>query len=208
MSVTPWLTEALAGVMLVTAAYAATRLLTAWSWHRRLHYDVEVTHVLMGAAMAGMLAPALDTGVAGTWEVVFGTLAVWFTWKTALCLVRGDQANGGDAHPHRATHYFSHAVMSYGMLYMYLTPMARPGAAAATAMPAGTGAPSGAVLLSLVLVMVLLASAAFEIDSAHRLFAATLSTTGGGRLWLAPRLGVASHVAMCLTMGYSLILLH
>lgn len=61
--------------MLVTVGYAATRLILSRSWRRRVHHDVEVTHVLMGAAMAGMLAPMFMSGGSATkWDAALLSL--------------------------------------------------------------------------------------------------------------------------------------
>ena len=54
--------------MLLTAAYCAGRLTVAWMWRRATHADVDVAHVAMGVAMAGMLLPSLRTLSPGVWE--------------------------------------------------------------------------------------------------------------------------------------------
>jgi hypothetical protein len=64
-----WLVGLLAAVMIATAVYCASRLAAAWRRRRPTGYDVDVAHVLMGAAMAGMLVPrapgALSASPAG-----------------------------------------------------------------------------------------------------------------------------------------------
>jgi len=88
MTVPTWLSDSLTGTALAVAAYAVTRLIAAWSWNRRPHYDVDITHVLMGTAMAGMLSPALNVRPVGAWETVFGVVAAWFSWTTARCVLQ------------------------------------------------------------------------------------------------------------------------
>ena len=54
-----WLGWLFAVVMLGTAAYCAVRLVVAWRSRRPTGYAVDLTHILMGSAMAGMLVPSL-----------------------------------------------------------------------------------------------------------------------------------------------------
>ena len=53
-----WLADSFAALMLLTALYCAGRLVVTRTWRRPTGQDVDLVHVLMGVAMAGMLAPA------------------------------------------------------------------------------------------------------------------------------------------------------
>ena len=45
--------------------------------------DIDVAHLLMAIAMAGMLAASLQTLPNGAWEVIFGVLTAWFAYRVA-----------------------------------------------------------------------------------------------------------------------------
>ena len=54
------------------SVYCIGRLALAQHWAGRNHVDVNVSHVLMGAAMVGMLVPRWKVLPDGLWELVFG----------------------------------------------------------------------------------------------------------------------------------------
>ena len=62
-----WLADSFAALMLLTALYCAARLVLARTRRRPTERDVDLVHVLMGVAMAGLLAPRvlLLAGAAG-----------------------------------------------------------------------------------------------------------------------------------------------
>jgi hypothetical protein len=64
----------LAAVMIVTAGYCMTRLAGARLRRRPTVPDLDISHVVMGVAMAGLLVPRLGVLPDGTWEAVFGVL--------------------------------------------------------------------------------------------------------------------------------------
>jgi Domain of unknown function (DUF5134) len=92
-----WLLDILSALMLVVAAVSATRLVTAWFPANRLSVadptgsrssprgsggaDTDIAHLLMGIAMAGMLAPSVKTLPPHAWEAIFGLLTAWFGWR-------------------------------------------------------------------------------------------------------------------------------
>jgi hypothetical protein len=84
-----WLGWLLAVVMLGTAAYCAGRLAVAWRSRRPTGYAVDLTHVLMGTAMAGMLVPELGFAPAGLWQVTFAVTGCWFAAPAVRSLTRG-----------------------------------------------------------------------------------------------------------------------
>jgi len=122
-----WILDIFAALMLVVAAASAARLLAARPWQRGTAIsDVDISHLLMGIAMAGMLASSLTTLPNTGWEVVFGVLTAWFAYR-----VVGDiRASGVRAL--FGGHCAPHLVHSGAMLYMYL-------ALTAPAMTGGSG---------------------------------------------------------------------
>jgi Domain of unknown function (DUF5134) len=84
-----WLGWLFAVVMLGTAAYCAGRLAVAWRSRRPTGYAVDLTHVLMGTAMAGMLVPELGFAPAALWQVTFAATGCWFAVHAVRSLTRG-----------------------------------------------------------------------------------------------------------------------
>lgn len=249
--------DTLAAVMLATAAYCAARLVAAKAWNRTTHYDVDVGHVLMGVAMAGMLVASLHTLPAGVWEVVFASLTAWFAAQVVRFVLLHGVRGWDDDHLHHASHYVTHLAMAAAMLYMFL--VRTPAPAMSMSGSAGTSSATASGL-PLVLAFILLVAAVWYADSLTRFTRrsravgalagaagdATLLPMTAGRLdaagdgaqgdlevpvgvggvssaapvrawgdvlcsgderWLAPRLEIATHIAMCVTMGYMLILM-
>jgi hypothetical protein len=234
-----WLNDFFAAVMLVVALYSAGRLIAARAWSRPIHVDIDVAHILMGVAMAGMFAASLNPIGSGVWEVVFSLLGLWFLWRCYQFLVDPRTGFGYEEHVHRLSRRLIHLVMSSSMLYMYLA--AAPvvaGSGGAMAMGA-TGSTSRFVGLPLLFLISLLASGIWELDGIERfrpseaprepvaahaaghrsvreLDGAPAVGAGPGQPgpaaaplnpWLAPRLEGASHIAMCITMAYALVLM-
>ena len=75
-----WLAYSFAVVMVVVSLYCVGWLIAARARSRQNHMDVNVSHVAMGLAMAGMLVPRLKVLPDGVWEAVFVAIALWFTW--------------------------------------------------------------------------------------------------------------------------------
>src|SRR5580692_9762059 len=151
--------------MLAVAAYSTGRLVAAHRWSRPTHRDVEAAHILMGTAMAGMLVSDLNPLPVGVWEGVFSTLAGWFIWRCYQFVRDPSTGLGYDQNVHRLSRRLIHLVMSLAMLYMYLA--AAPGAAGSggsMAMGAASGATTDFVLLPLVFLVALFASAIWELD--------------------------------------------
>ena len=212
-----YLVDVFAGVMAAVSVYCAARLVAARRWHRHIRVDINVAHVAMGVAMAGMLVSPLDVVPHGWWEAVFVVLGAWFAWRSVRFVVRG-VGDGGDRDLHHVSHDLTHLVMAGGMLYMYLGPGAA--GSGAMAMGAGTGAQ---VLVPLACIGALAVSAVWHVDdlSRARAFASLGAVSGTGAAQgpvagamgagpgapaLAPRLESLCHVAMCVTMGFMLVL--
>jgi hypothetical protein len=176
MTAPVWLAGTLAGVMIATAAYCLGRIAAARRWQRWTSYDVDGIHVLMGVAMAGMLAPRLNplTGsgwARNGWEVLFGAAAFWFAWQA----VRGRHHRAAAATSATA-HHLQHLLACGAMVYMFLAVVpatagndtAGNGAASmAMGGPAGRGLPgpgSGVPALALVLALGLLGYVIWTTD--------------------------------------------
>jgi hypothetical protein len=227
--------------MIAVSIYCSVRLITSRALRRRINVDVNVAHVTMGVAMAGMLVPALTTLPTGVWEAVFVGLAGWFSWQSVRFLAR-HLGQSGEHDLHHVSHYLTHLVMSCAMLYMYLAaPTGGATSAGGMSMGGATGATANFVGLPLFFLVVLCVSAVWHIDSLSLPFSneptlvsaigANELTRGGERSipqgqtmlaqrlspsvgpdlsdrpFLAPRLEMACHIAMCVTMGYMLILM-
>ncbi|MGH3195863.1 MAG: DUF5134 domain-containing protein [Streptosporangiaceae bacterium] len=113
-----WILDIFAAVMLVVAAVSAARLLAARPWRQEAQRaalaDVDVAHLLMAIAMAGMLTASLQTLPNGAWEVIFGVLTAWFAYR----VVRDAQASGVRALA--GGHCAPHLIHAAAMLYMFL----------------------------------------------------------------------------------------
>jgi hypothetical protein len=233
-----WLNDAFAAVMLAVALYSAGRLVAARAWSRPIHVDIDVAHILMGVAMAGMLVSRLDPIGSGVWEVVFSLLGLWFLWRCYQFLVDPGTGFGYEEHVHRLSRRLIHLVMSSSMLYMYLAAAPATGSGGVMAMGA-TGSTSRLVALPLLFLVSLLASGIWELDGIERFrptgapreplpaYAGSHRPVGGPEgapeateghnqvgpgahplnPWLAPRLEGVSHIAMCITMAYALVLM-
>jgi hypothetical protein len=110
-----WVLDILAALMLVVAAVNAARIGLARPWQKgAVVSDTDVSYLLMGIAMAGMLASGLTTLPNGAWEVIFALLTVWFGYR----VVRDARTNGLRALA--GGHCAPHLVHSAAMLYMFL----------------------------------------------------------------------------------------
>jgi hypothetical protein len=201
MAAPAWLTGVFAALMLTVAAYCAGRLVAARRWRRPTEVDTDVGHVLMGAAMAGMLVARLRILPAATWEAVFAVGAAWFAWQLLHSRRRTP------ATPWRCLHPAPHLAECIAMLYMFLAlppPLARRGAAAGMAAMTASGSRFSVLALLLALCMF-----GYVVRVADRLPLRASAPAGirPGSGALAPRCAALCKIAMGLTMGYMLILL-
>jgi uncharacterized protein DUF5134 len=112
-----WILNIFAAIMLVVAAMSGARLVAARPWRGgrgAALADIDVAHLLMAIAMAGMLAGSLRTLPNGAWEVIFGVLTVWFASR----VVRDMQVSGVRALA--GGHCAPHLIHAASMLYMFL----------------------------------------------------------------------------------------
>jgi Domain of unknown function (DUF5134) len=212
-----WVTGAFAVVMVAVSTYCATRIVLARRLGRTLHYDVNFAHVAMGLGMAGMLSPGLNVLPDGVWEALFSALAAWFVWRAVHFIQRHGFAGRSNDRVHGISHYLTHLVMSCSMLYMYF-------AASPERVVPGGGMAMGAnpatadfLVLPLAFVVILGISAVWHVDALSRFSTPAFATVGGGTTgvagagadprWLAPRLEMGCHIAMCIAMAFMLVLL-
>ncbi len=110
-----WILDIFAALMLVVAAVSAGRLVVARPWRQRAALaDIDVAHLLMAIAMAGMLTASLQTLSNGAWEIIFGVLTAWFAYRVVRdARVSGVRALAGG-------HCAPHLIHAAAMLYMFL----------------------------------------------------------------------------------------
>jgi hypothetical protein len=220
MSVPSWLYYLFGGLMLAVAAYCLTLLVLGLGTNRPAGRDVEISHVFMGVAMAGMFVGQWAFGRSAMWEIIFGALMVWFIVQSIQSVQR---------YGFHLPHALIHAVMNFAMLLMYWFPM---GASASGAM--SMSASSGPKLdpgLAFLVAFILLASAVFTLASPNKGAShfgshapawaiASLAGAAGGTSEDAPSPALAvegvvatpwlvdlSHVVMCIAMGFMLLLM-
>lgn len=230
-----WLGYSFAVAMLAVSLYCIGRLVLAKRLGRHNHYDVSAGHVVMGVGMAGMLVPRWNWLPTGLLEVLFGIIGLYFLAMSARFVVAHGWRGTDDAHAHHVSHYLIHMLMAAAMLYMYWLGMpvrAGSGMGGATMSMSGPAVGAGDPSLTLAFMLILFASAAVEMDKLVRYSPGgdlAFAVAGGGAVaggragasaaggsvpgtevavpWLAPRLEIACHVAMCVTMGYMLMLM-
>jgi hypothetical protein len=224
MSTPSWLYYLFGVLMLAIAAYCVTLLVLGAATRRPAGRDVELSHVFMGMAMAGMFVGRWAFGRSAIWEIIFAALMVWFLVATVQSVLRWGL---------HLPHALIHALMNFAMLLMYWFPMGAPPASGSMSMSsasAGTRLDPG---LAFVIAFTLFASAIFTLASpikgrshfgshapAYALSGTTLGRARGGlpdqdesavaeieEVVAAPWLVDVSHVVMCIAMGFMLILM-
>lgn len=165
-----WLGAAWAVVTMAVGGYSLARLVVAVPLGRRTHVDLDAGHVLMTVAMVGMFVPGWRTLPDGAWEGTFLVVGLWCAGRAGLFLARGRPAIPGATPGPHLRHLAVHGVMAFAMVYMdAVSPAAgHAGGAPGMAMSSGAGVPS----LTLLLVVVLLASAVWQLNGVDRLVAA------------------------------------
>jgi Domain of unknown function (DUF5134) len=156
-----WLADALAVVMIATAAYCFSRLVAAWRWQRRTDYDVDGVHIVMGVAMAGMLVPRLNPFWDSGWEVIFAAAVAWFGWQT-IRGYRNELAVGR----RWVAHHLQHVVACGAMLYMFLAvaPARAGSSGSGMAMGGSSGSTTTFPTLALVLTLALVGYVIWTAD--------------------------------------------
>jgi Domain of unknown function (DUF5134) len=124
-----WLAGVLAAAMILIAVYCAGRLVASRLWRRPTALDSDGLHLVMGVAMAGMIAPQLGLLPGSVWEGVFGAAATWFALR-ATRIGRGRAAGGWRCH-----YPVPHVVECGAMIYMLLAARGTRAGTPGTAMP-------------------------------------------------------------------------
>ena len=224
MTPTPsWLYYLFAVAMLAVAAYGLVLLAVSVATRRTAGWDVDIAHIFMGVSMAGMFVADWAFGPSAIWELIFTVLLVWFLVQSIQSVI---------AFGIHLTHYLIHAAMSFAMLLMYVFPVgARPRSdvdvdgvvvecedRSRAQPPAGrsrsshppssrwprrTRVPPITARTARAYAMSGAAGGTVEAPSGPD------SSTGRGAVGLitAPWLEDASHVVMCVGMGFMLILM-
>ena len=225
MSTPSWLYYFFGVLMLAIAAYCISLIILAAMTNRPAGRDVEVSHVFMGVAMAGMFVGRWSFGPSGIWEIIFGALMIWFLVASIQSIQRWGL---------HLPHALIHALMNLAMLLMYWFPMgtSSSGSMAMSSSPAGGGAKLDPGL-GFALTFILLASAVFTLASpvkgrshfgSHAPAYAMSGSIRGARpecgpggvsssvleveeALAAPWLVDVSHAVMCVAMAFLLILM-
>ncbi|HEX6451715.1 MAG TPA: DUF5134 domain-containing protein [Trebonia sp.] len=225
-----WLPDTFAAVMLVMAAYCAVRLAVAGVRRRETEADTDGMHLVMGAAMAGMLAPGLSFVTPAAWTAVFSAAAAWFAWQAVR--VRRGLGTGRWRCPYPVPHLAESLAMVY-MVMAVRTP-AGPEAGAGMAGMGGAAVPARAPELAVVFTVFMVGYVAWLGDrfssvgaavvvgpgSTSATAAAAKAATGSvdgvparaahaGGCWpeLAPRGACCSKIVMAIVMAYMLMVM-
>jgi hypothetical protein len=195
------LANSLAALMLATALYCIGHLIASWVHGRDAEPDVDLIHVAMGVAMAGMLVAAFDPSANVGWGVAFAVCAAWFAVR-GLRAVRHPQVRS------HGPHHVQHVLACGAMVYVFARSSV-PAAEAAGSMPAMHHGPNAVAasapsITALVLTVVLLCYAGWNVAE---LVAAQRRSTrlDGNATMLAPRLAIGCSIAMSVTMSYMLL---
>jgi hypothetical protein len=161
VSVPAWLLDIFAAVMLLVAAVSAARLAIAWRAGRRADpdADIDVSHLLMGLAMAGTLVVSLSTLPAAAWEVIFGALTTWFAYRVAR-----EYRSGRGLRALVSEHHAPHLLHSAAMLYMFLALRPPASSAGSAGMPGMSAAGLRLPTLALVFAFLLCAYVVADLD--------------------------------------------
>jgi hypothetical protein len=197
MLIPAWILDIFAAIMLAVAVVSAARLITARAWRRGdPDADIDVAHLLMSIAMAGMLTASLATLPDRAWEAVFAVLTAWFVYQV------GQDARVSGARAVVSGHHAPHLVHSAAMLYMFLA--LTPAAAGGGSGMAGMGASSGPAMrtlslptVALIFAFLLAGYAVRDLDRLsgpaagghHDLAVAGIAPAGGALAGASPRAG-------------------
>jgi hypothetical protein len=221
MSTPSWLYYLFGVLMLAVAAYCLTLLILSVATNRPAGRDVEISHIFMGVAMAGMFVGQWAFGRSAVWEIIFGALLIWFLVES----IQSVRTYGL-----HLPHALIHAVMNFAMLLMYWFPMGS--STGAMSMSASTTGPKLDSGVAFVVAFILFASAIFTLASpnkgashfgshapAYAMVGASESDgpevhseVGTGAVLVddvvaTPWLVDLSHVVMCIAMGFMLLLM-
>ena len=198
-----WILDILAGLMLAVAAVSAARLTAAPPGRGGLA-DVDVAHVLMAVAMAGMLVPSLATLPATAWAAVFGLMTAWFAWRV------GHDARASGVRALAGGHCVPHLAHSGAMLYMFLAQAAPVSGRAMSGMGGSAARTLEYPTLAFVFTLILAGYSVWDIDqlSGPRYGLVGVPLGSGLRaLLLSPGTAVACRVLMGVSMALMLVIM-
>jgi hypothetical protein len=221
MSTPSWLYYLFGVLMLAVAAYCLNLLILSVVTKRSAGRDVEISHVFMGVAMAGMFVGQWAFGQSAVWEIIFAILLIWFLVQSIQSVRQ---------YGLHLPHALIHVVMNFAMLLMYWFPMgSSPVAMSMSSSATGPKLDSG---VAFALALILFASAIFTLASpnkgashfgshapAYLVAGAAGSVTPEGHIGdpssvgaieevvATPQLVDMSHAVMCLAMGFMLLLM-
>jgi hypothetical protein len=157
-----WLAGIFAAVIILTAAYSASRLAVSRLQGRATEFDADALHAVMGAAMAGMLVPRLNVLPGGVWAAVFGIAAAWFGWHALRARDAGEPAGSRSRYP------VPHLIECVAMVYMLLPVdgprSARRGAGMAMTGMGASAHPGSFAALAVVLALFMLGYVVWTTD--------------------------------------------
>ena len=163
MSEPSWLAGAFAAVMILTAAYSASRLALSRLRGRATEFDADALHAVMGAAMAGMLVPRLNVLPDSAWMAVFSIGAAWFGWHAVRA--RGARTSGGSLGRFPVPHLIECVAMLYMLLPLHGSRPAYGGAGMAMAGMGASAASAGSFpALAVVLALFMLGYIVWTTD--------------------------------------------
>jgi hypothetical protein len=173
-----WLAGILAAVMILTAAYSASRLAISRLRRRATEPDTDALHAAMGAAMAGMLVPRLNVLPNGVWAAVFGIAAAWFGWHAVR--TRGPVTAAGSPSRFRVPHLIECVTMLYMLLSVHGSRSTHGGKAMAGMGPS-VGPAGSFPVLAVVLALFMLGYIVWTTDGLTSLARARTMRAGPGR---------------------------
>jgi len=178
-----WILDILAAVMLLVAAISAGRLVAARPRAGSAgDADIDIAHLLMGIAMAGMLVASLTTLPNGWWDAIFAVLTAWFGWRVYR------ESRGQGARVLADGHHMPHLVHSAAMLYMFVALNAAAGGGGMGGMGGSSGMAMQTLSAPVVAFIFILWLAAYVVLDLDR-----LSGPGHGRgSYFAPALAGAT----------------
>ena len=161
--------------MILIAAYSASRLAFSRLRGRATEFDADALHVVMGAAMAGMLVPRLNVLPDSAWAAVFMIAAAWFGWHAMRG--RGVGISGGSRCRFPVPHLIECAAMLYMLLPVHGPRPAHGGAGMAMAGMGASAGPAGSFpALAVVLALFMLGYIVWTTDRLASLARARTTT--------------------------------
>ena len=174
-----WLAGTFAALMIAIAAYSASRLLFSRLRGRATEYDADALHVVMGAAMAGMLVPRLSLLPGEAWAALFMIAAAWFGWHAIRG--RGVGSSGASRCRYPVPHLIECAAMLYMLLPLHGSRPGHQGPAMAMAGMGSSASPAGSFpALAVVLALFMLGYLVWTTDRLTTLARASTTTATPG----------------------------